>query len=167
MVFFSLNEKSNTFCGSRAYVAPEIVLSKSYYGRPADVWSVGIIMYVSTTGHFPFDDRNQEKMIKDQLGHKVKFSSKWQGSRELKSIILEVLHPMPKQRPSYDALLRHDFLRQTSSQMRVTVGPRSPCEKKRIFRVLTRRLEKMKKIPPANNINSRSKINVRSILTVM
>ena len=31
---FRPNEKSNTFCGSRAYVAPEIVLSQSYLGRP-------------------------------------------------------------------------------------------------------------------------------------
>ena len=44
------DEKSNTFCGSKTYVAPEIVLSKAYHGRPADVWSVGILLYVSTTG---------------------------------------------------------------------------------------------------------------------
>ena len=32
-------------CGTRIYIAPEIVKIRQYYGPPVDVWSAGICLY--------------------------------------------------------------------------------------------------------------------------
>ena len=44
----------STPCGSAPYVAPE-VLSRKYRGPPADVWSLGIVLFVMLTGTIPWD----------------------------------------------------------------------------------------------------------------
>lgn len=35
-------------------MAPEIVLKSEYRGEPADVWALGVLLYVVLTGIFPF-----------------------------------------------------------------------------------------------------------------
>ena len=50
-------------CGSPEYMAPE-VLSSIPYGKPADMWSLGVILYILLGGYPPFYDTNQQKMFK-------------------------------------------------------------------------------------------------------
>lgn len=50
----SLNRVSSTFCGSVQYAAPEIVINTPYDPFAADVWSLGICLFASLTGHMPF-----------------------------------------------------------------------------------------------------------------
>ena len=38
--------RSDTFCGSLAYAAPEILRNVSYVPQLADVWSCAVIIYV-------------------------------------------------------------------------------------------------------------------------
>jgi MAP/microtubule affinity-regulating kinase len=46
--------KLRLFCGTPSYMSPEIVQKKEYRGGPADVWAVGVVLYVLATGSFPF-----------------------------------------------------------------------------------------------------------------
>ncbi|XP_028591775.2 testis-specific serine/threonine-protein kinase 5-like [Podarcis muralis] len=57
------NSLMNTFCGSVAYTAPEILMSKKYNGELADLWSLGVILYAMVTGKLPFKERQPHKMI--------------------------------------------------------------------------------------------------------
>jgi len=47
---------SQTFCGSKAYAAPEILQGRTYDPMKADVWALGVIMYIFITGKMPFDE---------------------------------------------------------------------------------------------------------------
>lgn len=49
--------------GTPAYLAPEVLLNQGY-NRSLDMWSVGVIMYVSLSGTFPF---NEDEDINDQI----------------------------------------------------------------------------------------------------
>lgn len=60
-----IGEKSfrRSVVGTPAYLAPEVINS-SGYNRSLDMWSVGVIIYVSLSGTFPF---NEEEDIQQQI----------------------------------------------------------------------------------------------------
>ncbi|XP_070578611.1 serine/threonine-protein kinase D3-like isoform X2 [Ptychodera flava] len=60
-----IGEKSfrRSVVGTPAYLAPEVLRSKGY-NRSLDMWSVGVIIYVSLSGTFPF---NEDEDIADQI----------------------------------------------------------------------------------------------------
>lgn len=67
---------SETYCGSAAYAAPEILKGTKYNPKAYDMWSVGVILFIIICGSMPFDDSDVRKMLKVQLKNDVHFPSR-------------------------------------------------------------------------------------------
>lgn len=57
---------SKTFCGSAAYAAPELLQGIPYVGTCADVWSLGVILYIMVCSAMPYRDNNIKTLLLDQ-----------------------------------------------------------------------------------------------------
>jgi serine/threonine protein kinase len=62
------------------YVAPELLKQKPY-GKVADWWSFGILLFEMITGRTPFFSRNRSVMFK-QIAEKVRAKEGREGGRE-------------------------------------------------------------------------------------
>ena len=57
------------FAGTPGYLSPEVI-KQDMYGKPADVWACGVILYILLVGYPPFYDEDQEKLYaRIKLGH--------------------------------------------------------------------------------------------------
>ncbi|KAI8809751.1 kinase-like domain-containing protein, partial [Cladochytrium replicatum] len=97
-----------TFCGSAAYAAPEMIAGKQYAGREVDVWSLGVILYVLVCGQLPWDDRNMSRMFVEIMSCKVKIPE--EISAECRDLIRKILQKNPQDRPTLQSLTSHPFL---------------------------------------------------------
>lgn len=94
---------SETYCGSAAYVAPEVLKSQPYNPMVADVWSNGVVLYVLVQNRLPFSDRDTKKLLKSQLDRSYKFTKPI--SKELKELINAHLNPNASVRVNMNEVL--------------------------------------------------------------
>ncbi|KAF6200843.1 hypothetical protein GE061_005290 [Apolygus lucorum] len=104
---------STTFCGSAAYAAPEVVSASPYNPKIADVWSLGIILFIMLNGTMPFDDSNLQKLLTDQMERNWSFrrSLKKTISPEGKEIVTKILEPDTIRRMYLDKIQKTNYFR--------------------------------------------------------
>ncbi|DAZ92648.1 TPA: hypothetical protein N0F65_000593, partial [Lagenidium giganteum] len=86
----------HTTCGTPNYVAPEVLADKGYDGRAADVWSIGVILYVLLAGFLPFDEPTMSALFRKI--QKAEFSYPSWFSQRVKNLLNRILVPDPEQR---------------------------------------------------------------------
>uniref|UniRef100_A0A8C9WCN3 Serine/threonine-protein kinase n=2 Tax=Scleropages formosus TaxID=113540 RepID=A0A8C9WCN3_SCLFO len=106
-----IGEKSfrRSVVGTPAYLAPEVLRNKGY-NRSLDMWSVGVIIYVSLSGTFPF---NEDEDIHDQIQNAAFMypPNPWkQVSQEAIDLINNLLQVKMRKRYSVDKSLSHAWL---------------------------------------------------------
>ncbi|XP_013365022.1 PREDICTED: serine/threonine-protein kinase D2 isoform X2 [Chinchilla lanigera] len=108
-----IGEKSfrRSVVGTPAYLAPEVLLNQGY-NRSLDMWSVGVIMYVSLSGTFPF---NEDEDISDQIQNAAFMypASPWSHiSAGAIDLINNLLQVKMRKRYSVDKSLSHSWLQE-------------------------------------------------------
>uniref|UniRef100_A0A7N9ALC0 Serine/threonine-protein kinase n=1 Tax=Mastacembelus armatus TaxID=205130 RepID=A0A7N9ALC0_9TELE len=106
-----IGEKSfrRSVVGTPAYLAPEVLRNKGY-NRSLDMWSVGVIIYVSLSGTFPF---NEDEDINDQIQNAAFMypPNPWKEiSEEATDLINNLLQVKMRKRYSVDKSLSHPWL---------------------------------------------------------
>lgn len=86
---------TKTFCGTREYVAPEM-LSGNEYGQSVDLWAFGILLYEILCGRTPFYSRNREEVYSKIETGALRFPRNL--SQEVVSLIRGLLDRNPSTR---------------------------------------------------------------------
>lgn len=73
---FGKRVTSDTYCGSLSYAAPEILRGMPYHPKIADLWSLGVILFIMLNKAMPFDDANMKRMYEQQTNRKWRFRAK-------------------------------------------------------------------------------------------
>eukprot|EP01125_Pyxidicula_operculata_P000433 TRINITY_DN10465_c0_g1_i1.p1 TRINITY_DN10465_c0_g1~~TRINITY_DN10465_c0_g1_i1.p1 ORF type:complete len:471 (-),score=126.23 TRINITY_DN10465_c0_g1_i1:160-1572(-) len=96
-------QKLMAVVGSRTYMAPEID-QRVGYGKPVDMYAIGVIMYILLCGYPPFDY--------DQGIYELAFNSpEWDGiSQTAKDVIVNLLDENPDNRYNSHQLLSHQWV---------------------------------------------------------
>mmetsp|Transcript_37541 Transcript_37541/g.55271 ORF Transcript_37541/g.55271 Transcript_37541/m.55271 type:complete len:330 (+) Transcript_37541:292-1281(+) len=96
-----------TQCGTPGYVAPEILEGSAYDVR-ADMWSVGVILYILLGGYPPFLESNQRELFRKIRAGEYEFHDEYWSSvsQDAKNLISSLLVVNPNERlTAVDALL--------------------------------------------------------------
>ncbi|XP_032811740.2 serine/threonine-protein kinase D1-like isoform X1 [Petromyzon marinus] len=107
-----IGEKSfrRSVVGTPAYLAPEVIRSKQGYNRSLDMWSVGVIVYVSLSGTFPF---NEDEDINEQIQNAAFMypPNPWKEiTQDAIDLINNLLQVKMRKRYSVDKTLSHPWL---------------------------------------------------------
>lgn len=98
-------------CGSPGYVAPE-VLRHVPYGTPADVFSLGVVLFVLLSGRSPFSGKTSKEILKQNKLAAPHFREKdWENVPRLAvDLVQRMLIPDPKKRITAQRALEHHWI---------------------------------------------------------
>ncbi|EEB09289.1 CAMK/CAMKL/GIN4 protein kinase Cdr1 [Schizosaccharomyces japonicus yFS275] len=102
-----------TGCGSLHYVPPEIIKKQQYRGKPADVWSCGVILYALLSSSLPFDDTSVAGVF-----HRIimgRYVLPAHLSPYAKDLLKRMLTVDPLERITIPEIWQHPFMKQCSN----------------------------------------------------
>jgi serine/threonine protein kinase/uridine kinase len=105
-----------TKVGTPYYVAPQVLAGK--YDQSADMWSLGVIMYVVLCGYPPFyGETDADVLAKVRLGNYCFIAADWKNlSEDARHLIRLLLKLNPRDRYTAEQALNHAWVRNKAPQ---------------------------------------------------
>lgn len=57
-------QRMRIFCGTPAYMSPEIASNQSYDGMASDMWAAGIMLFNMLFGYHPFEAHSEKELFR-------------------------------------------------------------------------------------------------------
>jgi len=105
---FEFGQKMDTSCGTPSYTCPEAITGKKYVGAPADLWSLGVILFAMLSGFLPFESANIPALFRKIKQRQYKCPEYL--SREAVDLIDRMLTLDPEKRASLAELRNHPWM---------------------------------------------------------
>lgn len=104
--------KTGTLCGTPGYVAPE-VLDRTPYGYPVDVWSLGVISYITVCGFPPFPLDMASDSVKKVKTADFSFPDPFckDVTEECRDFIRQMIVVEPEKRATLEQCLAHPWMK--------------------------------------------------------
>ncbi|KAL6870986.1 hypothetical protein ACP4OV_014834 [Aristida adscensionis] len=111
-VFYRDGDVLRDIVGSAYYIAPEVL--KRRYGPEADIWSVGVMLYIFLAGEPPFWAENENGIFTAILRGQVDLASDpWPSiSPGAKDLVRKMLNINPKERLTALQVLDHPWIKE-------------------------------------------------------
>lgn len=151
---------SETYCGSLSYAAPEILRGLPYHPKIADIWSLGIVIYIMLNKAMPFDDTNIKRLYEQQTSKRWRFRSKVIDtlSEQVKKLMAHLLEPDVAKRWRIEQVLSSEWLAMDPRLMQL-----NPAEQA----ALQHAQEERKKHLDSKRMNRSSKKGSKDDITVL
>lgn len=101
-------EFAKSFCGSPAYLPPEMLHSKGV-SKPADIYQIGAVLYEFLVGFPPYYTENIKELYNSIRSAKLQVPK--YISREGKDLLNQLLNKRPDKRITIDKVKQHEFFK--------------------------------------------------------
>eukprot|EP00210_Caulerpa_lentillifera_P008598 g8202.t1 len=114
-VFFTYGARFKDLVGSPYYVAPEVL--KNDYSHQADMWSLGVILYIMLSGLPPFWGDTEEQIFRMVLQGNLDFQTEpWPSlSADAKDCVRKLCTMDPSKRSTATEILQHPWLKKDAT----------------------------------------------------
>jgi serine kinase len=102
---------SDTYCGSLLYASPEVLRGKPYKIRPADIWSLGVVLFVMVNGTHPFVGKRVKEILQQQIEKNYQWEPRVNASVTLKKLVDSMFDPDVRTRATIDQVLNSQWMK--------------------------------------------------------
>ena len=105
----SSKEKTQTNCGTPAYVAPEIIRGQNSHGKEVDIWSLGVLMVELVSGQTPFKASSTKEIYENISKCKPTYNKL--VTKTLRNLLDEIFVSDPDQRLTLAEIKRNKIFK--------------------------------------------------------
>ncbi|KFG46975.1 CAM Kinase family, incomplete catalytic triad [Toxoplasma gondii p89] len=148
------DETLSEVCGSPHYLAPELL--RRQYACPADMWALGVLVFLMLYGRYPYDGHTTSRIVRDILYKPIDFRSHHIRPSSLAICFIRgLLEPDPSKRLTAQEALQHRWILDGDAEARrEKEEARIPIE---IVRSAHRKVTAGKPVPIVEEEERRSK----------
>ncbi|KAL7747270.1 hypothetical protein RI367_007324 [Sorochytrium milnesiophthora] len=110
-----------TFCGTPNYAAVELITFKPYIGAKADIWAIGVILFIMCSGRPPFQGSSIPSLYNKIMN--VQYTCPDYFSQDLRNLLAKILVKDPAQRATMEQLFADPWVNYEEVEVPLRLPP--------------------------------------------